>query len=123
MSITEECPQNTFTVEELIKKVRELAGQYPEAVYQRYDGQCLYNYGDVLNGPQTKGCLFGQAIKMLLPNTELNHQCSICGLLSLLDVDFRHYGTWLTRCQTGQDNGATWSCTVRNADLYSPIDI
>lgn len=54
-----------YKVSEILKEVRRLQKQYPDCVYTQES--CSYTSGSCKNGPKTKGCLVGQAIRGVYP--------------------------------------------------------
>lgn len=111
---------------DLQKEVRRLAAEYPNAIYQSLDG-CYYNAGIVANGPDTEGCLLGQAIRNLDP--EIFEDIGMDGddIASLIQYMDEHFDNsedkegnienWFSIVQGQQDNGETWSEAVKIADL------
>lgn len=123
-----------FTVEQVIGKVRELAEEYPNAVYQQVNcGGCCYTIGNVKDGPGC-GCIFGQAIKALggeLHETYNNIDCKYI-LKGFTDIPRAGYllyekfnlklsisqESWCNKVQMMQDDGKTWSQAVAYADGF-----
>lgn len=97
----------------LIKRIRKLAEQYPNATYQPGPTGCEYYTGHVKNGPITEGCLVGQAARgyVKIPSwftgpVEL--------LLELTGPPKEWH--WLEDVQTAQDIGKRWGWAVQEAD-------
>lgn len=114
---------------DLQKEVRRLANQYPNAIYQSPNGfnGCYYNVGIVANGPDTEGCLLGQAIRNLEPEifeAITADSDDIVSLICIMNEDFDNsedeegdIEKWLSIVQGQQDGGKTWSEAVKIADL------
>ena len=50
----------------ILAEVNRLRKEYPDAVYN--SNECSYSKGHVKNGPKTKGCIIGQAIRNVYPD-------------------------------------------------------
>jgi hypothetical protein len=116
--------------EELIRAVRELAAESPDAVYETDAANCCeYTRPACGNGC---GCLIGQAIVRCDPDMkeslvrfddtrsverkplELNTGVCLSTSGNIVGED------WLASVQDRQDNGATWSDAVAGADWDCP---
>ena len=128
----------------VIRKVRALAEAYPEARYvQLPGGSCSYYRGTVENGPDSEGCIVGQAIipeiSVLKPEGDIyelfSDYLNLCvfswdtpieALAQFDEDEFSSYVDhtndaipllqWLQTVQSYQDGGATWGSAVRQAD-------
>jgi hypothetical protein len=116
-------------VVEVITRVRELARQYPDAVYQRPewpDGDseaCSYFKGSV-SGTNLQGCLFGQPlgefgilekdISRSVSNVLQDQSWDTPNLpFSQQEKDLLH---WCDIVQEYQDDGTSWGRAVELAD-------
>lgn len=107
---------------ELISKVKELASDFPHAVYSEQQ-TCYYTRGRVYDGPDTPGCIFGQALREdyyeILVN---NDQETITDVLELIGIDFDgDQGDWFLTVQEHQDKGEEWSEAVAIANAQHPL--
>ena len=129
-----------YTIQDLREwaaSVREGASQYPAALYQPVRDECLYFAGYVKDGPVEEGCLLGQYMVTLFPETEQSWLMAveeseggygIDAVLSSANWDFvggydqdnerDHWELWFSRVQSGQDSGHTWSQAVAYADDF-----
>jgi hypothetical protein len=105
-----------FTKEQLIDKVKELARQYPNAVYQRPHSNksaCYYDKGKVENGPETEGCIFGHALRALDPEIVFpENPIGISNFLYILEVP---RDPVFGEIQYNQDCGMNWRVAVESA--------
>lgn len=119
-----ETPVNIF---ELLARVILLAKKYPEAIYQKAEGEytCRNFIGKVLNGPDEEGCIVGQSLREL----GVDETCKLAnygGVTRL--VHDRIVTSDLTAEQTlidiqcYQDNGYTWGRSVKMALGYESAD-
>lgn len=110
---------------DLKNKVIELATAYPNAKYCRpglpVGGGCHYAKGNVENGPETPGCVIGQALR-LLDNVTFNKFYDFGGtILGMVKNHDYFNGTddesnWLFCFQCKQDSGKTWSECLKIAN-------
>ena len=110
--------------EELCDKVRELATTYPSATY--LGEVCSYTRGDVRNGPETLGCIFGQAIRLLDPDLleTIGADCyydheAIDELLArgvISPPKEPSLASWASALQDQQDLRVPWGEALRLAD-------
>lgn len=107
-------------------EVRRLAEEFPNAIYR--NRPCLYNSGIVENGPETEGCIFGQALSILHPEDKESFDRTSCfetinnisELIERLYPDMKEDGRaceWFYRVQVAQDTGSTWLNAVKSADI------
>ncbi len=120
-----------FTINQLIQKVRDLANENPDYVYQKIEinkfqsafglsaqGSCSYVKSNN-PGNEDKGCLLGQAILSLQPDlkSELEIPYSISTILSGIGLGGNQYARkWCVAVQQYQDNKRTWEQSVNYAD-------
>lgn len=116
-------------VEDFIDAVRWLASKYPDAVYIKPENYCLYNFGDVDNGPDGCGCIMGQAarllnefnpIKEIIAKTDEKNNDRIRNLIRLHDPDWKIPNDdlqWLSSVQRRQDSGSPWGEAVTQTDI------
>jgi ribosomal protein L7/L12 len=118
---------DTRSIEAIIAKVRELAEEEPDHVYQRVDNQCLYVHksgeGDYI---PDSGCIIGQAaVRAGFTYDEVDHQNT--SAWSLVGGDHLNLGgsdeqvRWLGAVQSEQDCGTPWSRAVMLADKNTPL--
>lgn len=113
------------SLDTIIKNVRELANEYPDAVYRTPEGweddtKCSYIEGKAGNG---EGCIIGQASIGSLVKTldSVSHTSIIKEVITnlqgrhLKDVTSEKIN-WLQEVQTKQDIGETWFEAVQHAD-------
>lgn len=117
-----------FSSEELEAKVREIAAEKPEHVYQRHedDDSCLYVEEDAETGEYTKpGCIFGKAFLSLgvSPDRLVTYnRRGISGIMPTLFPEVKSTNeqlSWRSVVQMRQDSGSTWSEAVRIADVLA----
>jgi hypothetical protein len=115
-------------IKQLVARVRDLAARYPDAVYKGERGLfgCSYVAGRVDNGPDSCGCLLGQAAQ---PGTRLHtamqersargigSMCAGLGAVAVMTLDVE----WLHTVQNFQDAGKTWGNAVVIADKIKPL--
>ncbi len=115
----------------LVKRVRALADQYPDAVYQSKGASCSYLAGTVEGGPDTPGCIVGQAAhgyirKDYLAQADIQGD-NVGGLIRYINAVNPHYldtprqvsdsdQIWLQVVQSRQDSGDSWGDAIRWAD-------
>ncbi len=113
------------TIKALVREVRELVEEYPNARYSNDTG-CSYTLGEVVNGPQHDGCIIGQAAKRLgimelfrYGDGEAIHGETVADILSVrLGIDKDDPGLeWLNKVQHEQDLGAPWGQAVDVTDM------
>lgn len=99
----------------IIKEIRMLQSEYPEAIYQNdCGGGCSYSKGSVAGGSRKKGCLIGQALRNTYPDVykavkKLNDYVTIASLISELGiVCTENQKNWLINVQTNQDASKPW---------------
>ena len=111
-----------ITYEQLRDEVVRLCQTYPDAVYdykEEYYGNCYYTKGCV-NGLDTEGCLFGQALCNLglseqVKERDSKKQWAIQNLLpDILDTSALNRD-WMSNAQEHQDVGTPWG------QVYSEI--
>lgn len=52
----------------IVTEVKRLQKEFPEAMYINKSGMsCSYSKGSVSKGPKTRGCIIGQAIRVVYP--------------------------------------------------------
>lgn len=122
-----ELKHGQISVDELIQEVRRLAKEYPDAIYQSNNG-CFYASLPVVSGPETEGCIIGQALRKFIPiedsagiATECKWGNFIAEELALRGEQFTYSDkdeqiNWLSVVQSSQDEGYTWSRSVELAD-------
>lgn len=105
--------ENKYKVSVIKKEVDRLRKEYPEAIYN--SNPCSYSKGNVKNGPKTKGCLIGQAIRNVYPDLfndikKNNDSYEIESLINSIDCitgsdrDIER----LSKIQMNQDCGVMW---------------
>lgn len=103
--------------------VKLLAKQYPDARYQRpTSGVCEYASGTVKNGPDTEGCIVGQAIREVAPEyvDKIRYsKSSAYGLFGYSD-NTEYVAKWISTVQVNQDVGRTWgeAVDIANHSVY-----
>lgn len=117
------------TVEQIIKKVRELAAASPDNKYHATPESiiCMYHAGKCDDG--TEGCIVGQACIALglvnkydlmfyyLDNGQFyNDSMTVGQLLKNLGIDLYIKDYWLVKVQVAQDKGKSWSDAIKYAD-------
>lgn len=113
--------RKTVEASALIREVRALAREYPKAVYRPSRGSvdCDYMKGVVENGPPTRGCIVGQAMRRAgfrpLPGEYTEIVRDVTGIQGT-----RQQIDWLSVVQTSQDEGSAWADAVKAANLYLP---
>ena len=112
----------SFTINQLIETVRELAKEDPDNIYKNLNNQvlCFYNKGNCLNG--TIGCIFGQAFRKLgIDDTTLNN-FEYKSIAEIISHNFpncdRKLVMWCREVQSHQDKGYSWSESIKQADKY-----
>lgn len=111
-----------ITYEQLRDEVVRLCQTYPDAVYDykgKYYGNCYYTKGCV-NGLDTEGCLFGQALCKLegpqrLAAQDVDVIADIMNTLLAYPDLAPLYRTWMRKAQEAQDSGTPWG------QVYSEI--
>lgn len=133
---------NSFSISDLIGKVRDIALEHPTTTYEKEAPMapkattwCSYSKGCSSGvGP---GCLYGQ----ILPTSfvDLDEQAEIYEVLvehiglpdrqihsEELDLDGIKISTqemdWIAAVQSHQDIGWTWARAVKEADIDYPLD-
>jgi hypothetical protein len=102
----------------IIKRVRKLVEQYPDALYEH--ASCYYSSGVVKNGPKTPGCIIGQACRGYMKIEQLDDANAV----DELEIDGTRYELgWLSKIQFKQDIGLTWANAMKEADSgsYDPL--
>lgn len=115
----------TFTAEDVVAQVRNLAAERPGYVYSpgEYES-CSY-----VTGEDGQGCIIGQAVQRLGVPAELLEALEdkaagglgVKSLLSTLLGDeeaFSPAGSWLASVQARQDASAPWGAAVATTDTY-----
>ena len=112
----------TFTVDDIVAKVRELAAEFP-------DRTVLVGCSNIDQGDR-KSCIVGLALQRLgvppqwfienqVPRANVNH------VLRALNVTDRHANlagmSWLIAVQAQQDSRARWSTAVQRADFVRAV--
>ena len=109
----------SFTADQLIDKVRELATANPEYRYKGTNGGCYYRPKTFFSGAKSDSCIFGQAIKILdlVSYSQLKESVRIDTNLHLLDViTTPEQRIWVRNMQYSQDRGKRWGKCLRDAD-------
>lgn len=109
-----------YDIELIINKVRELATKYPAAVYKGH--VCSYTKGNVLNGPDREGCIFGQAIIELYPDFDFGEPDTygIAELIERNNIDCKKIQLdWCDVVQAKQDDDVAWGEALSIADRVS----
>lgn len=122
--------------EQIELKVIELCKLYPNAVYKsEYNAEkprCLYSQYPVENGPETPGCVVGQAIRLVCPDKfkiiedwEQNgfikdgkKDYCIGSAAYLLNLD-THKANLVNIIQSQQDAGNSWGESLKLATLLT----
>lgn len=116
------------SLQDLKKKVEEIAARHKRGVYNPRTGICSYSTGIVKDGPQTKGCLLGQALremgilarvvrKGLDKKTVRNILPHVCFKKDLDPGDSYNESLvdWMCDVQVSQDEGSPWGSCVKSA--------
>ena len=99
-----------LNIKKVYDEARRLVEESPDNIYKAPDGEyadCSYIKGKCSNG--SVGCLFGQAIKNVHPNFDLEpHEGE--GIRLVLDESFVFGGIphFCSYVQSAQDGGSTW---------------
>ena len=105
---------------DVVKKVREIAKDAPDLVYEMPDGWCQY----VFNGQGS--CIVGQAyLELGTPIKRVeswdNEDSGPLGVEQVIEREYEEYSTlaksWLREVQDSQDTGTSWAEAVKNADI------
>jgi hypothetical protein len=107
---------DSFTNEEFVVKVEEklleIAGEYPDTVYNTYKGGCFYHTGEVGSQGQY-GCIFGQAFRRLGWTPEcVEHLDTDSSIHHLCTYFHKEVPESWAEVQQSQDHGSTWSKAV-----------
>ena len=110
-----------MTAAEIVTQVRELAAKYPKAQYHKEEGSayCDYEFGTVTNGPDTPGCIMGQAVRLLGVDTSGWGRGEIGPILEEEGYEFPADDSnmdWLLAVQQRQDSGVTWGEAIKLTD-------
>jgi hypothetical protein len=103
-----------LTFELIEKKVRDLAAERPDFVYDKGGSEgCRYGANET-----QPGCIFGQALAALgSPVPSYWEGKSINGLMIVMHVfPLTKQKNWASRVQYWQDKGVSWGKSVQNAD-------
>jgi hypothetical protein len=94
--------------------VRDLARQYPDAVYRSptESGECFYHKGVVENGPDRPGCIMREVV-LMAGGSEHENEAIHAVVEGFVSAAVR---TWCRIVQREQDAGKSWSEAVRLAD-------
>lgn len=116
----------------VIEKVREIAAQNPDYVYQRpsFTSCCCYCSS---HSDPNQGCLIGRAILAVRPDLredllEIDKKAEAFNSFHLLEKIHKELDltkqevTWLNAVQFFQDTGITWSMAVAEADRVFPLE-
>lgn len=107
---------------ELVTKIRELGEKYPFATYQKPDEctTCRYDIGHVENGPNSCGCIVGQAMREVSPeNYEriASKEISFTYLSRcVLELGPCIQTIWIQSVQNAQDAGLSWGAAIKQAN-------
>lgn len=104
----------TVKASEVLAKVIQLAVQYPKARYYT-DNKVCYNFnGKVDDGPDSEGCIIGQAMQLLgFTPQNCPDGMAVSGLISrgIIEKD-KDVGTQLQYIQTYQDQKVAWGLVL-----------
>jgi hypothetical protein len=109
-------------VHKLIKAVRDLAEEHPDALYYAPPEGCLYTLGSCGGG---QGCIVGQAVLRVYPELlEILIKVDMLAVDAntlfddeLPDLDLSHEDIgWLGSVQSNQDHPRAWGVSVTQAD-------
>jgi hypothetical protein len=113
---------NPINLDKLVARVRQLAADYPEAVYSKGGNEfCCYLSGQA-NGVPHHGCIVGVAMQLEgMINEEFTG-----GIVALLEQrttcdSESSEATWLSYVQNEQDSGCSWATAVVNADDWAKL--
>jgi len=113
-----------LTTADLIGEVRALAKEFPKCVYDSSNG-CRYTKGKCENGPDSEGCIIGQAAVRAGGDLTKFEDYTTQGIKHILHhcniVENRKEYWWLNEVQKHQDDGTTWEYAVKVADATCPI--
>ncbi len=133
---------NSFTITDLIGKVRDIALEHPGTIYEKDEPEnendttwCSYLGGH--SSGVGDGCMFGQILPdaFVLLDVQAGIQDALTDYIELpddqlytseLDDDGERHTTqemdWLSDVQSNQDHGWTWGRAVKQADIHYPLD-
>lgn len=106
-----------YRASEIIKEVKRLKREYPKCVYSNGLKACTYSSGTCKNGPKTKGCIIGQAIRNIYPVLfriiasphEKYNNCRISDIIYGCDIKCtENQLDLLTKYQKNQDDNMEW---------------
>ena len=108
-----------YTLKDVELEIRRIAAENPDFRYSRGAGYDTCVYVPTKGNPQ--GCIVGAALSALVPGVDLTEFHSTNGdkaARAVLDIDpASTYGdTWILKVQNSQDEGFSWSESVRRAD-------
>ena len=108
-----------YTLKDVELEIRRIAAENPDFRYSRGAGFDTCVYIPTKGNPQ--GCIVGAALSALAPNVDLEMFHSTNGdkaARAVLDIDpASTYGdAWIMCVQRSQDEGFSWSESVRRAD-------
>lgn len=99
----------------IVTEVKRLQKEFPEAVYINKSGMsCSYSKGSVSKGPKTRGCIVGQAIRVVYPElfkiAKKKFDSATVGFLTMrLGIEATDGQlAYLARTQQNQDFGYRW---------------
>ena len=105
-----------LTVEQVETELRRLAAAQPDFVYNDTGRtvKCSYIHG-IIEGPENKGCIFGQALQNLgVPAEELREPDPIRPLWN--DLNSEKCPLSWGSVQSEQDHGASWGEAIKELD-------
>lgn len=115
---------NTFTINELMQEVRDLADEHPTFIYQAPDAtrQCFYSKDRNGTGQAEYGCIFGRALARLGVTVPawLDRTPIVRALTQMEEFQVTPNTndkiTWCSIVQVQQDVGDTWRHAIKTAD-------
>lgn len=104
-------------VKDVIAKVRELAAEKPDFVYESPSGVrgCCVNWVEE-DGKKIGSCLIGQALFALGAGDIISDMAGVDELYDYGDEDIGLEVDWLTVVQSAQDNKRPWGQAIEIAD-------
>lgn len=122
----------TFTLEDVIARVRALADEKPDFVYQKPEGAsiCKYVAGKFSDDSARPDCIMARALHALGVSLKFL-QCfegaaveTVLGGMGLRwEPETEQQSEWLRAVQYGQDNGMAWGNAVKESDLAYPLPL
>lgn len=114
-----------ITKADVVAKVRELAEDSPDYIYQAVYGFCKnYHIDEDGNPIEGSGCIVGQALHEVgFSYAEIPQTANALKALNYLGLtsEGSREDNWLETVQSYQDNGYRWGAAVEAADHKYPL--